>query len=350
VGELEPSAIKGLCGRIEDRMANPWITVIVPAYDAVTTIDGCLGVLLQQTQPRDTYEIIVVVDGSDNGTEEQARKYGGHVLVQPHRGPAAARNAGAACARGDVLLFIDADCEPKEDWIEQMVHPFRDPEVVGVKGVFKTRQRSLVARFAQAEYEEKEGRMWRGQYIDFIDTGSAGYRADVFRENGGFSTDLPGAEDVEFSFRLAAQGYKMVLANQAVVYHRHPRSLAEYVGRKYRYGIWRSFVYRRFPSKMMRDSRTPQAMKVQLGLAFLLAITCLASVLRPFLVTGAVSILGLFMLSTLPFCLRVARKDPALAILSPVMLLLRAVASLAGLAVGVGWACLLLCCEGFCRR
>lgn len=330
-------------------MANPWITVIVPAYNAMTTIEGCLRSLLQQTQPLDTYEIVVVVDGPDDGTEEQARRYGAHVLVQPHRGPAAARNAGAACARGDVLLFLDADCEPKEDWIEQMVRPFQDPGIVGVKGVFKTRQRSLVARFAQAEYEEKEDQMCRGQYIDFIDTGSAGYRADVFRENGGFSTDLPGAEDVEFSFRLAARGYKMVLAKQAVVYHRHPKSLTEYLGRKFRYGIWRSFVYHRLPSKIVRDSRTPWAMKVQIGLTFLLIITCLISVLRPFLVTGAVAILGLFVLSTFPFCLRVARKDPAVAILSPIMLLLRAITSLAGLAVGVGWVCLLLCYEGFHR-
>lgn len=330
-------------------MAKPWITVIVPAYNAVTTIDGCLSALLQQTQPLDTYEIVVVVDGPDDGTEEQAQRYGAHVLVQPHRGPAAARNAGAACARGDVLLFLDADCEPKEDWIEQMVRPFQDPGIVGVKGVFKTRQRSLVARFAQAEYEEKEDRMCRGQYIDFIDTGSAGYRADVFRENGGFNTDLPGAEDVEFSFRLAAQGYKMVLAKQAVVYHRHPESLAEYLGRKFRYGVWRSFVYYRFPSKMMRDSRTPQAMKVQLGLIFLLAIICLASVLRPFLVTGAVVIVGLFTLSTFPFCLKVARKDPVVAIVSPIMLLLRAVASLAGLAVGIGWTLLVPCYERFHR-
>jgi glycosyltransferase involved in cell wall biosynthesis len=141
-------------------MSAPRYSVIVPAYQAEGTIGACVRALNAQTLPRDRYEIIVVDDDSTDRTANVAREAGAdRVLTVPHGGPAAARNAGVDAARGEIVLFTDADCEPSPEWLERMVAPLADPGVTGAKGTYRTRQRALMARLVQLEYEFRYERM-----------------------------------------------------------------------------------------------------------------------------------------------------------------------------------------------
>ena len=125
------------------------VSVVVPAYNAGRTIDACLKGLLTQSVPPEGYEVIVVDDGSSDETREIVGKYGVRLIEQPRKGPAAARNRGVMEAKGQIVLFTDADCEPTENWIAEMVRPFDDPEVVGVKGVYLTnRVASFLASYS----------------------------------------------------------------------------------------------------------------------------------------------------------------------------------------------------------
>lgn len=312
-------------------------SVIVPAYDSRGTIASCLEALLHQSVPPDEYEIIVVDDGSSDGTGEIVRRYDVTYLPQPYRGPAAARNLGVAQAAGDIVLFTDADCVPAADWIEKMSLPFDDDEIVGVKGTYQTRQRELMARFVQLEYEDKYERMRKTRFVDFVDTYSAGYRRDVLLANDGFDTGFPGAsvEDQELSFRLSKRGYKMVFQPEAIVYHRHAADLTSYVRKKFRIGYWKVRVHARHPQKIVRDSHTPQVLKVQVVLMPILIAILLLSIggMLPWGAFGAaLAVLGL---TALPFCVKAAARDRAVGIVSPLLLLMRACALAAGLAVGV---------------
>src|SRR5207253_2668297 len=89
---------------------------IVPARDAAETIGATLTAL--QAQDLVEHEVIVVDNGSHDPTAALARDAGARVLQLPRgQGPGAARNAGAAAARGAVLAFTDADCEPAPGWL-----------------------------------------------------------------------------------------------------------------------------------------------------------------------------------------------------------------------------------------
>ncbi|MEW5717977.1 MAG: sugar transferase [Chloroflexota bacterium] len=313
-------------------------SVIIPAYNADATIAACLNALARQTLARAQYEIIVVDDGATDATRALAEKHpGARVLAMAHRGAAAARNLGARAARGAILVFTDADCAPTENWIEAMCAPLADPNVVGAKGIYRTRQRELVARFVQLEYEEKYARMSRASAIDFIDTYSATYRRDLFLANAGFDESFPAAsvEDQEFSFRLAKQGHRLVFAPQAIVYHRHVTTLDAYVRRKFRIGYWKVRVHARHPDKVWRDSHTPPTLKWQTVLWLAILAGMGAALVVPMLWGFVALLAAIFFISALPLLVFIARRDPALALVALPLVVARAGALGAGLVAGV---------------
>lgn len=316
----------------------PALSVIVPAYNAAETLDECLAALLEQSTPRSEYEVIVVDDGSMDSTPEVIKRYGVRLLSQPNQGPGAARNLGVSQARGEIVLFTDADCAPSREWMEEMVKPLAEPGVVAVKGAYRTRQKALLARFIQAEFAERYALLERERYVDFVDSHSAAYRKAEFLAAGGFDPDFLLSEDVNLSYKLSRQGHKMVFNPQAIVYHRHPERLWAYFRAKFHRAYWRTKSYRQHPGKMLRDSYTPQILKAQIGLVFLLGLLVPAWLLvegkRPEPLWGMALVGSLFILTTLPFAVKVIKQDWLVGLLSPFFLLLRATALGLGFALG----------------
>src|SRR5581483_1650618 len=206
------------------------VSVIIPTFNGASRIGDCLDALLQQTR-RHNAEVLVVNDGSTDNTADVVARYPDVRLInQANAGPAAARNRGAQEARGTILLFTDDDCVPMPDWLANMIEPFRNPEVIGVKGVYRTRQNSLAARFVQIEYEDRYRLMASLPSIDFVDTYSAGLRRDRFLQMNGYDTTFPVAcaEDAELSYRMSARGWIMKFNPAAVVHHTHPETFWRY--------------------------------------------------------------------------------------------------------------------------
>lgn len=285
-------------------------SVIVPTYNSADTLAICLDALTTQDFPRDDYEIIIVDDGSSDNTADVVNRYSRltppvSYVKQPNQGPASARNLGARRARGDLLVFTDADCAPERNWLTEMCRPFAEShgQVSAVKGAYRTRQKSVIAKFAQLEFESRYRKLQESQYVDMIDTYSAAFKRDVFLSFGGFDTRFPVAnnEDVEFSYRMAAQGIKMVFNPNAIVYHRHPDTLFRYLKVKFGRAYWRMVVYRSFPDKMKSDSYTPQTLKIQICLTALFLVCLMAGVFEPRYFIWLIPLTGLFLLTILPF-------------------------------------------------
>lgn len=333
-----PADSGGQVGAATAATAVPLASVIVPAFNAAPTLGLCLSALLDQRELDGPLEIIVVDDGSTDGSAPLAQALAPRVrlLRQAHRGAGAARNRGAAAARGAILLFTDADCRPAPDWAARMLEPFADPAVAGAKGFFTSDQSALLARVVQAEYEEKDARLLRQSRLAFADTASAAYRAAVFRAAGGFRPELGAVEDTELAFRLAAAGHRLAPAPRARVAHRHPERLRDYVRRKLRYGRWGAGAYLSHPARMADDSRTPWSMRLQLLLApMLLAALALLPWYSAAGWTAALTALA-FLLSNLPYVGPTWRRHgPAVALAGPPVFLLRALALDAGLALGL---------------
>lgn len=313
------------------------VSIIVPTWNGAARITRCLEALRSLNTDR-AVEILVIDDGSTDGTGDVVHSFPDVRLIsQTNSGPAAARNRGALEARGEILVFTDDDCVPVPDWLEALLEPFADPEVVGSKGAYLTRQRGLVARFVQLEYEDRYRIMAPNVDIDFIDTYSAAFVRERFLEMNGFDTSFPVAcaEDIELSYRMSARGWKMRFAPAARVFHTHPSSLWRYLKKKYKFAYWRVLAVKKNPAKGIRDSHTPQAMKLQL--LFLPTLICSVLFDLGFRSSVPVSllVLGCFFLSTLPFAIRAFRKEPLLALLSPFLLAARSWAQTLGVMGGV---------------
>lgn len=323
-----------------------FISVIVPAYNAESSIGDCLTALTKQTVPQSDYEIVVVDDGSTDKTSDIAQQFQVTYIREENQGPAMARNVGAQVAKGTIILFTDSDCIPQPDWIEKMLVPFKnDPEVVGVKGVYLTKQKQLAARFAQAEFEERYARLKKYQYIDFVDSYSAGFKREIFLSVGGFDPRFAVAnnEDVELSYKLAQQGYKMKFQPEAKVYHLHADTFSSYLYVKLTRAYWRMLAYRRHPRKMAQDSYTPQTLKLQILLAFICLVTLVVWLTQEWYVgfhsitnfgrlLGVATLVSFIILfaTTLPFAIKTAQKDVAVGIISPVFLIGRSLIFLFG--------------------
>lgn len=307
---------------------NLKVSVIIPTYNAADKLRECLKALEQQKFPREKYEVLVVDDGSNDSTAEIVRNYDVQYCHQNNRGPAAARNKGAEMAKGDFILFTDSDCIPDENWIKEMFSSFQYPDIAGVKGAYKSAQRALWARFAQVEFTERYQLLLKNKYIDMVDTYSAGYRKNIFLSVGGFDTSfpVPNNEDTDLSYRMSLKGYKMAFNPEAVVWHTgHPDSLIKYVKLKFWRGYWRMVVYQRYSSKILKDSYTPQTLKLQIFFTFLSIICLMFTLFSPLLMFSLLLFWILsFIIVSIPFLKMAIHQDTIVGLSSLFFLFLRA--------------------------
>ena len=312
---------------------TPFVSIVVPMYNEEKIVGECIKALLNQSYPSDRYEVIVVSDGCNDNSEEVIRnfitsenKLDIKLLRQQNQGAAAARNFGAKSSRGTIVLFIDADCIADYRWIEEMIKPFSKNNVVGVQGAYKTKQKEIVAKLAQIEFEERFKKLQQTENVDFVGSFSAAYKREVFEKFKGFNTKFVMNEDVDLAYRISSDGYKLYFNLDAVVYHLHPESLLKYIRVKFWRGFWRTILYRRFRGKAIKDSYTPINLKIQTLLVFPIVLISLFSLIIRDLVILNMGLVTISTISMTGFILSAMREKATLGLYAIIFLWVRAIA------------------------
>ena len=230
------------------------VSIIIPAYNAEATLRQCLEACLRQTHT--ATELIVVDDGSTDGTAEIARSFEAvSYSLQNNAGPAAARNVGAAMAMGEIIAYTDSDCIPAEDWIEQLLTGFTDG-VVAVGGTYGiANEDRLLARLVHYEIVERHAAF--ADQVDFLGSFNVAYLKENFHALGGFdeSFRMASGEDNDLSYRLQDAGGVLGFKREAGVVHYHPVAFWPYLRVQGRHGFWRMKVYAKHPARTRTGDR-----------------------------------------------------------------------------------------------
>jgi GT2 family glycosyltransferase len=223
---------------------QPAFSIIIPTYNRPQQLAACLRAVARLDYPRECFEVIVADDGSvaplDGIVQPLRNELSLTLLRQANAGPATARNAGAAQARKQFLVFTDDDCVPAPDWLRTLAARFSTAPIDAIAGrtcnalpdnPYAAASQFLVSSlFAYHNADPDRAR--------FLISNNFAVPADPFRALGGFDPAFPfaGGEDWELCQRWLARGYCLRYAPEAVVYHAHQLSLRTFWRQHFRYG------------------------------------------------------------------------------------------------------------------
>jgi cellulose synthase/poly-beta-1,6-N-acetylglucosamine synthase-like glycosyltransferase/peptidoglycan/xylan/chitin deacetylase (PgdA/CDA1 family) len=221
-------------------ITSPPVSVIVPAYNEAKGIGNAVRSLATSDYP--TVEVIVVDDGSTDGTAEVVRDLcldNVTVISTPNGGKPSALNIGIRQARHDIVIMVDGDTVFEPTSIRELVKPFADPAVGAVSGNVKIgNRRSLIAHWQHIEYVigfSLDRRMYDTLRCMPTVPGAIGaYRSAVLRDVGGVSHDTL-AEDTDLTMAICRAGWRVVYQDTALAWTEAPTSLSQLWKQRYRW-------------------------------------------------------------------------------------------------------------------
>jgi glycosyltransferase involved in cell wall biosynthesis len=213
------------------------VSVVIPVHNGAATLPDCLRALDAQTLDPSRFEVIVVDDGSDDGSGTAAGAQGALVLRQPRRGPAAARNAGWKRATGRWVAFTDADCVPSRPWLARLLDIVDDDSLGAAGSTVGYRSDTPSARLADLIGSLDARRHLAHPVFPFAPTCNVMYQRGALAAVGGFDERYRSYEACDLHNRLRRDcGGRFAFEPRAVVLHRHRTTWRRYWTQQYSYG------------------------------------------------------------------------------------------------------------------
>ena len=229
----------------------PIISIITPTYNRADELVHLYESLKKQTVDLKLFEFIISDDGSTDITQSMVEEWQFNsplkikFISQNNQGPGAARNHGLDIAEGELILFIDSDCEAHPDWIQTIYEEYLNDSFDacggpdGSKDDFTTLQKAI--DFAMTSFITTGGMRGHSEKMMakfFPRTHNMGLKRSVYEKVGGFG-DLRHGQDIELSNRIRKSGARIKFLINAVVYHRRRTSIKQFFKQVFNWGVAR---------------------------------------------------------------------------------------------------------------
>jgi len=227
----------------------PKVSVIVASYNGERTLKACLDSLCRLNYP--DYEVILVDDGSTDGTPQIARLYPKVRCFRHQRnlGLSVARNTGIAAAAGEIVAFTDSDCRADEDWLYYLAGDLIESEFAGIGGPnLLPPEDSPVAAAVMASPGGPAHVMLTDRQAEHIPGCNMAFYKWALSEIGGFDPIFRRAgDDVDICWRLQQADYKIGFSPSAFVWHYRRPTIRDYLKQQHGYGGAEALLVRKHP-------------------------------------------------------------------------------------------------------
>jgi GT2 family glycosyltransferase len=247
------AAIRDVFAEAPFSSVGPWprVSVVVCTHNGAGTLPECLDAVDGLAYPN--FELIVVDDGSSDGSADIARSRGATLVEIEHRGLSAARNAGIERADGEIVAFLDDDAFPDPDWLHYVAAQLRADGHGGTGGPNIPPDDSLVAECVALAPGGPIHVLISDREAEHLPGCNMAFRKAALEEIGGFDERFRVAgDDVDVCWRLQESGRTLGFSAGAVVMHRRRDSISRYLKQQYGYGKAEALLERKWPSRYNR--------------------------------------------------------------------------------------------------
>jgi len=240
-------------GRPRDALALrgvPRISVVVCTFNGAEILGDCLRACLALDYP--DFEVLVVDDGSIDGTDEVVARYPGiRYLRQEHGGLSVARNLGAREASGELVAYTDDDCEPDRDWLFWIACAFEDPDTAAAGGPNLPPQPGGIQEAVVAVAPGAPSHVLLGDLTaEHLPGCNLVLRRSALNAIGGFRSQYFAAgDDVDLCWRLLDAGWNLAFVPAAFVWHRRRTTILRYLRQQSGYGRAEALLYEAHPER-----------------------------------------------------------------------------------------------------
>jgi len=238
------------------------VSVVIPCFNDGETIGFQLEAVARQRWSGD-WEVVISDNGSVDNTlaivEEFKERLPNLRVVDSsdRRGPGHARNVGAKEAKGDTILFCDADDEVASDWMEMMTRALSEHGLVACRLDIEKLNEPWVKESWVNGQEDDLNRFHGSAFLPFAGSGTIGVRRTVHEAVGGFDESLITHEDADYCWRIQLRGHQLYFVRDTCLYYRFPTSLRRMYTQERLFGQSSVLMYKRYKSVGLRKPSRP---------------------------------------------------------------------------------------------
>ncbi len=229
------------------------LSIVIPALNSAATISRTLSSIFSNRISKDSFEVLVIDNGSIDNTVEIARTYDVQVYHCEPKGIGPPRNLGIKKAKGNIICFTDSDCIVTNSWLPQIDNFFKlNPEADGVGGptlpypFSQNRLQELTGEIFVDEqnYSKSIKKLQFGTSSPFLFGSNSAYKKEALLEVGGFPE--PGGSSLELSWRLMTAKRNLFFNPELHVFHIFPSNLKSLFKMYFRWGSQYTAMQKRF--------------------------------------------------------------------------------------------------------